>query len=332
MENVLSVFKKCDTSGRGIITLGELKQLLSTVGADLSDAECATLAEAAGSAVNGEVTYERLCLFLGQMPEGSRPLFLDMKHSNNAARIRLWMMLKEGVQDLVETHTITYADLQSVEFVQINPLKKVPALIRGDGKAVFESFVILDYLEDKYYLHKPSFRPSTAEARQLMQLMIRCHDLYIASPNCTAPGFSHSQGAMYLSYSWHGASRGMDLPTRAAKLAEIWKQLAWLNGEIIGPYLVGDEITLADLTWFPTTIFMEFMLPRVFRWPNMFRELEGPFPSIAKWWTRLSEEPAFKKVRQDIYEYWEEMEEQGQFKPILEEMANDTSGLKFQYP
>ena len=49
----------------------------------------------------------------------------------------------------------------------------------------------------------------------------------------------------------------MDLPTRAAKLAEIWKQLSWLEAQVAasgpGPYLLGDDqLTLADLTWFPT--------------------------------------------------------------------------------
>merc|ERR1712157_622305 len=162
--------------------------------------------------------------------------------------------------------------------------------------------------------------------------MIRVHDLYIASPNCTAPGFSHSQGAMYLSFGWHGPERGMDLPSRAAKLAEIWKQLVWLDSQIVGPYLVGTCPTLADFTWYPTTIFMEFMLPRVFGWPDIFRQTEGPFPSLAKWWTLVSEEAKFALVRQQIYEYWEEMEQKGQFAPIIEEVSADTTGLKFKYP
>ena len=109
---------------------------------------------------------------------------------------------------------------------------------------VFESNVILSYLEDKYKEAGPSLEPATAEGRQAMQLLCRVHDLYIASPNCTAPGFSHSQGAMYLSNGWHGPARGMDLPTRAAKLGEIWKQLSWLEAQVQkeargGPHLLG---------------------------------------------------------------------------------------------
>eukprot|EP00931_Biecheleriopsis_adriatica_P090863 TRINITY_DN64782_c0_g1_i1.p1 TRINITY_DN64782_c0_g1~~TRINITY_DN64782_c0_g1_i1.p1 ORF type:complete len:280 (-),score=57.47 TRINITY_DN64782_c0_g1_i1:107-946(-) len=261
-----------------------------------------------------------------------KDIFFDMIHSNNAARIRLWAMLKEGIDDIIESKMLTYPELKSPEFEKVNPMKKVPALITVDGTCVFESFVILEYLEDKYGGLKPSFKPTTPDGRMLMNLMIRLHDIYIASPNCTAPGFSHCQGSMYLSYGWHGEARGMDLQTRAAKLAEIWKQLTWLNEHLVGPYLVGPEVTLADFTWFPTTIFMEFMLPRVFGWPDIFRESSGPFPNIACWWMKLSEEPSFKTVRQQIYDYWEDLEGQGQFKPIQEEIAADSSGLKFKYP
>ena len=52
--------------------------------------------------------------------------------------------------DQISTRVLTYPDLQSPDFISVNPLKKVPAFIREDGTCVFESMVILDYLEDKY--------------------------------------------------------------------------------------------------------------------------------------------------------------------------------------
>ena len=176
-----------------------------------------------------------------------------------------------------------------------------------------------------------------------MQLLCRVHDLYIASPNCTAPGFSHSQGAMYLSNGWHGPARGMDLPTRAAKLGEIWKQLSWLEAQVQkeargGPHLLGAELTLADLTWFPTCVFMEFMLPRVFGWPALFdpqatHPAPTPFPALAAWFTAMQRETAaFRSVRADILHYWEQLEAAGQFQPIIDEIAENTDPtLKFTY-
>ena len=235
---------------------------------------------------------------LGDPPSG-KPVFYDMAHSNNAARIRLWRLLKEGMTEELDRCVVAYPDLKTPAFKVLNPLQKVPALVHADGTTVFESNVILDYLDDKYCAHAPSFKPPTAEGRQLMNLFIRIHDLYIASPNCCAPGFSHCQGAMYLSNGWHGAARGMDLPTREAKIGEIWRQLNWLEAEVTrvhadaggpGPYMLGEQLTLADLTWFPTCVFMEYMLPRVFGWAPPFAVGEGtPFPALAAWYTHVRE-------------------------------------------
>jgi|AntAceMinimDraft_11_1070367.scaffolds.fasta_scaffold42590_1 glutathionyl-hydroquinone reductase len=51
----------------------------------------------------------------------------------------------------------------------------------------------------------------------------------------------------------------MDRATRAAKLAEIWTQLCWLEGELEssgGPFLTGTALTDADMTWHPTCVYM----------------------------------------------------------------------------
>ena len=223
--------------------------------------------------------------------------------------------------DSIDVKMVTYPELQTASFAAINPLKKVPGLLRADGTTVFESGVILNYLEDKYSDEGPTFTPPTPEGRQEMALLCRVHDLYIASPNTTAAGFSHSQGAMYLSAGWHGASRGMDLKTRSLKLGEIWRQLCWLEEQVaakasLGPYLMGEQLTLADFTWFPTCVFMEYMLPRFFGWPQLWGDNQRtptplgdvrlpspptPFPALARWYAEMRANDAFSSVREDIY-------------------------------
>jgi len=250
-----------------------------------------------------------------------KPIFFDMKHSNNAARIRIWRELK-GVQDKIERRVIGYADLKTIEFAKVNPLMKVPAFILEDGTTIFESQVILQYLEDAYGGEGPAFTPPTPRGKAHMNLLVRIHDLYIASPNCSQPGFSHTQGCMYLSNGWHGPARGMDVGTRAAKLKELWTQLGWLEEHIdAAPFMVGDQITLADMTWFPTFIFMEFLLPRVFGWDDILNKPDY-FPNIHRWFTQMLQDPVMQATRADIWEYWVDMEEQGQFKPIIEETMN----------
>lgn len=260
-----------------------------------------------------------------------KPIFFDMIHSNNAARIRLWLQLS-GLQDQVDSRMVTYPDLQSAEFQAVNPLKKVPAFVTETGECLFESDVILSYLLDKYQGQGRSFDLATPEERAFVSLFCRMHDLYIASPNCTQPGFSHTQGSMYLSpyeTKWCRPERAMDRATRAAKLAEIWKQLQWLEENTKGPYLAGAELTMADMTWFPTTIFMEFMLPRVFGWPQVFRETEH-FPKLAAWFAKLEGDPVFIKVRQDIWDFWVQKEKEGQFESIKDELKDPA--YKWVYP
>lgn len=273
--------------------------------------------------------------------DSGKATFIDMKHSNNAARIRLWLDVATErvlarrdpqVDQIIERKVLKYPDLKTEEFAKINPLKKVPAFIRTDGTTVFESHVILSYLEDKW--GNSAFTPDTPEERQAVNLMIRIHDIYVASPNSTQPGFSHSQGCMYLSNAWHGEARGMSPETREAKLAELWTQVTWLDRQIVGDFLAGPEITLADLTWYPTCVFMEYLLPRVFKW-QLFGDNDtthSPTPSLAKWYKHATNaDPAFAKVRQSILEYWEEMDAQGQFDPIVEEI-NSLPHLKWTYP
>jgi glutathione S-transferase len=72
-----------------------------------------------------------------------------MMHSNNARRVRLWIEFKE-LSESFDIRVISYPDLQSQEFVRANPLKKVPAFISSEGDSIFESYVIMQYLEDKF--------------------------------------------------------------------------------------------------------------------------------------------------------------------------------------
>mmetsp|Transcript_13853 Transcript_13853/g.25441 ORF Transcript_13853/g.25441 Transcript_13853/m.25441 type:complete len:276 (+) Transcript_13853:35-862(+) len=263
-----------------------------------------------------------------------RPLFIDMVHSNNAARIRLWIRLK-GLTDKIDTKLITYADLQSPDYARINPFKKVPGMLLEDGKThLFESKVIMSYLEDRFGKEGPSLVLDTPEARARVNLLCSIHDLYIASPNCTQPNFAHTQGAMYLPpYKTKHSSqeRAMDRSTRAAKLAEIWKQLSWLESEIDAtPYMAGERLSHADLTWFPTCVFMEYMLPRVFSWPQIFHEKEH-FPKLCRWFEGLrNEQPLFAAVHADIWNFWVMKDGDGQFDSIKDEIKDPN--FKWVYP
>lgn len=125
------------------------------------------------------------------------------------------------------------------------------------------------------------------------------------------------------------AIRTMDRPTRAAKIAELWKQLHWLEKHIKGPYLAGISLSHADMTWFPTCVFMEFMLPRVFGWRNVVEDREH-FPRLCEWYSLLTSEEVFRQTRQEIWDFWVQKEREGQFEPIKDEVKDPS--YKWKYP
>jgi len=328
-EDLKAVFCQMSQSGDGFLEVSRFTKFMQKSNPQMTDLECQEVFKHVDQECKGSVGFEQLVAWC--FPDEKKPVFFDMIHSNNAARIRIWLK-KKGLQNAIDTKMVTYPDLQSEEFKAVNPLKKVPAFITGDGTTVFESDVIMGFLEDKYGSIGPSFSMPTAEGRAKTQLIVRVHDLYIASPNCTQPGFSHTQGSMYLApyeTKWCRADRAMDKATRAAKLAEIWKQLTWLEENIIGPCMAGDQVTVADMTWYPTCIFMEFMLPKVFGWPEVFHESEH-FPKLTEWFGKMSADPVFRETRQDIWDYWVTKEAEGQFESIRGELTD--TDFKWKYP
>lgn len=259
-------------------------------------------------------------------------VFYDMKHSNNAARIRLWLRIK-NMDRCIETKLLTHDDLESDDYANINPLKKVPALETDNGRSLFEASVIMQYLEDRFgSFGPPCLIMESAEDRALVNLIVKCHDLYIASPNCTQPNFSHTQGCLYLDpypTEFTPAARTMRVEIRAAKVAEIYKQLTWLEEQIRLPYMAGDSLTHADLTWLPTVTFMELLLPEVFDWSSIFHD-ETIFPKLTAWFQTCCENEHFSKTRQEIRETLLEQKSRGRFAPVREEVQKHPE-FKWKY-
>jgi hypothetical protein len=64
---------------------------------------------------------------INESPTKKKCIFFDMQHSNNAARVRLWLRLK-GLYDMVDVKLLGHDDVESDAYEQINPLKKVRSL------------------------------------------------------------------------------------------------------------------------------------------------------------------------------------------------------------
>ncbi len=260
-------------------------------------------------------------------------IFYDMLHSNNSARIRIWLRLHGGLEDCINRIVISHDDLHNGMLEHINPLKKVPAFRTDTGLVLFESFVILQYLEDRFGTSSiPSLVLDTPDDRAFCHLLVRVHDLYISSPNCTQPNFSHTQGCMYLDpvpTAFTPASRTMDVATRAAKLAEIYKHLVWMEGQIRLPYMAGDRLCHADCTWFPTCIFMELLLPHVFDWSPIFHEKQH-FPRWTMWFATCRQNPSFEITYQEIHGTLKEHQKRGRFQ-LVQEVPKQHPTFRWKY-
>ena len=140
----------------------------------------------------------------------------------------------------------------------------------------------------------------------------------------------------------------MNIQTRASKVGEIYQQLRWL--EEIGkftPYLGGDRLTHADLTWFPTAVFMELLLPSVFDWTPIFvagDEDEGDgatiaatirqkeFPRLGGWFRKcLATDMCFVETRREIRGTLLNQKERGRFAAVKETVEAHSEEFKWKY-
>ena len=265
-----------------------------------------------------------------------RLTFYDRKSSNNSARIRLWAYLRDR-EDLFTVQPTTHTVQRTDEFESVNPFLKVPALIleHADGSRGFlaEAAIMLEYLEDAHGPWiGPSLLPTVPETRAHMNLVIRCHDLYLASPNCTQPGpFTHSQGCMYVAPPGgkHCTDRWIGRAERAAKLAECWKQLDVLESLMRGPYFCGARQSLADLAVYPTMVFFAFYPQRVFGWAE--DALWHGRPKLRAWYeTAMPAHAAARRVHDELLETLHAKAASG----ILDEIVEETRdpAFKWVYP
>ncbi len=63
------------------------------------------------------------------------------------ARKARMTIIEKGLDDRVELEVANPFDVKNTDYASINPLNKVPALLRDDGSVVFDSPVICTYLD-----------------------------------------------------------------------------------------------------------------------------------------------------------------------------------------
>ena len=153
-------------------------------------------------------------------------------------RVRIALNLKNLVPDEIIDVNLIKGEQRKAEFRTINPMMAIPALVDGDGPALFESLAIIEYLDETH--PNPPLLPrdprGRARVRGLAQI-VACDSHPLIVPRVRE----------YLEHEFK-----LDEATRI-KWCQHWHVAALtaleahLRGPESGRYCHGDTITLADI-------------------------------------------------------------------------------------
>lgn len=152
----------------------------------------------------------------------------------------------------------------------LNPLGKIPVLRRDDGTALFDSVVILEFLDS---LARPALLPTDGEARWMVQ---RWHALAQGILDATVARLTETR---------RPAEKQMPeaLTKQEAKIAASLKFAA--QHLAAGPWLVGQSLTLADIAMGTALAYVDF------RYSNAWRQT---YPALAAWAQNMASRPSFQ--------------------------------------
>lgn len=188
-------------------------------------------------------------------------------------RVRLLLYAKGIDAELVRPPGFHGDGAVKGEYLNVNPIGRVPTLVLDDGFTLPESEVICEYLEDAF--PEPSLRPADPKLRARMRLLSRINDTYLVRA---------------MNPLWNVVvkpPREWDQELIRAALADVDQSLGYVEA-FIGDqgYAVGDSITQADGALLPMLVLVEDWLP-IFRGPALLPR----HPRTAEYWRRLQGDP-----------------------------------------
>lgn len=148
---------------------------------------------------------------------------------------------------------------------QLNPLGKIPVLISNSGEVIYDSRVIVEYLEE--VKPWPLLIPIDAKLR-----------IAVKKWEALADGVSDAAVAMLLEGRRPAAQQSAEWAARQRDKVE--KGLAAMNQGIVGEFCTGDTFTLADIAVVCTLGYLGFRFPDI--------EWQSRLPALAALYERLS--------------------------------------------
>jgi glutathione S-transferase len=189
------------------------------------------------------------------------------------------------------------------EYLALNPHGVVPTLV-DDGVPIIDSSVICEYLDEKYPQH--SLTPKDIVERARMRAWMRYFEevptAAIRMPSFNRAFLSRFDGldqARFESeqvnvrtsrkelFKRMGSPKGFSRNEIDGSLRQLGETCHRMNEALeVGPWLLGDQFTLADVIVMPAIDRMNDL--------GMSDEWERKYPRVSEWYARLQARPAFE--------------------------------------
>lgn len=188
-----------------------------------------------------------------------------------ARKVRI-VLAEKGIPFELQTEVPWDRATRTPEF---NPLEKLPILLPTDGDPVYESSLIVEYLERAH--PEPALIPADDECWLLARrLEVLCDGVCDA---LVLMFFEHMREAEHQSAAW--------LERQRRKVDGGLAEMSRLLGD--KPFFIGDGLTLADIAAVTAVGYLTV------RWPDI--DWRTPYPALAALSDRLEERPSFLASR-----------------------------------
>lgn len=189
-------------------------------------------------------------------------------------RVRLMLYAKGIEAQIIEPPGFHSSAESKGDYLTINPIGRVPALVLDDGRVLPESEVICEYLEETY--PTPATQPAAPWGRAQMRLLSRICDFYVVM--AMVPLFSASARSR----------KHWDPVAIRAATDQVAEALGFLEDYIgTNGYAVGTNLTQADGAITPQLVLACEWIPSLFGTPD---PLEG-LPKLAAYWRAIQTDP-----------------------------------------
>ncbi|XP_051216861.1 glutathione S-transferase Z1 [Lolium perenne] len=205
----------------------------------------------------------------------SRPILYSYWRSSCSHRVRIALNLK-GVDYEYKAVNLLKGEQSDPEFMKINPMKFVPALVDDDA-VIGDSYAIALYLEDKY--PEPPLLPKDLKMKAL--------NIQIASIVCS--GIQPLHNLTLLRYIEQKVGTGESVPWVQQQIDKGFTAVENMIKGCAGKYATGDEVQLADV----------FLAPQIFGAVTRFQIDMSNYPTLARVHDEYMRHPAFQAALPD---------------------------------